>query len=120
MTIETVQKRLKILSDLQDELNRIRALVNESLDNDPVYQEVQEAEKKIKEETKEKKQKVKAAPTIKSMDDELKEIRNQIKENKEILALELANYYKESGSLQIVDEDGNTKRVIFSVRLTSN
>jgi len=117
MSLETVQKRLKILSDLQDEVNRIRALFNESLENDPMYQEVQEVEKKVKEETKEKKMKVKSAPTIKSMDNELKELRGQIKENKEILALELADYYRESGSLDITDEDGNVKRVVFSVRL---
>ena len=60
---------------------------------------------------------MKAAPTVKNMEDELKKIRNDIKENKEALAQELADYYKESGSLQIVDEDGETKRIIFSAKL---
>ncbi len=117
MSTETIKKRLKIISDLQEEINRIKALFTESLENDPVYQEVQEEEKKIKEETKEKKQKLKIAPTIQNMDNEMRQLRKEISENKEILALELANYYKESGSLEITDEDGRTKRIVFSVRL---
>jgi len=119
MSTETIKKRLKIISDLQEEINRVKALFTESLENDPVYQEVQEEEKKLKEETKDKKQKVKMAPTIKNMDDQIKQFRKEIQENKEILAMELADYYKESGLLEITDEDGNTKRVVFSVRLIS-
>jgi hypothetical protein len=119
MSIDTIQRRLKILSDLQDEINKIMGLVRESLENDPEYQAVQEAEKKLKEETKDKKVKAKSAPTLKNMDDEVKELRRQVKENKEILAIELADYYKESGSLEIVDNEGNVKRVVFSVKLVN-
>ena len=41
------------------------------------------------------------------------------KENKEILSQELVDYYKESGSLEIEDADGNVKRMKFSVTLVS-
>lgn len=117
MENEQINKRLKIISDITEEIRKIKSVYEESLENDPFYQEVQEKEKKLKEETQEKKAKVKAAPTIKNMDDEIKKLKNDLKEHKEALAQELADYYKESGSLQILDEDGNMKRIIFSVKL---
>jgi len=119
MNLETVTKRLKIISDLQEELNRIRALRDESLENDPQYQQFQEETTKIREESKVKKDKILSTPTVKPMLDDIKKLRDEINENKEILAQELIDYYKESGSMEIVDQDGNTKRMKFSVRLVS-
>lgn len=120
MSLETITKRLKIISDLQEELNKVRTLLEETLENDPAYQELQEVSTKAKEETKIKKDKVMTTTTVKSFNDQIKEFRDELKENKEILAQELADYYKESGSLEIVDEEGNTKRIIFSVKLVNH
>lgn len=120
MELDVINKRIKILSDLQDEINRVKAACDESLENDPQYQEIQEQSQKFKEEIKDKKVKVNSNQTIKSMTDQIKELRNEIKENKEILAQELADYYKESGSLQIVDDNGATKRIIFSAKLVND
>ena len=84
------------------------------------YQEVQEAEAKFKEENKFKKEKVLANTTIQNFQEQIKKIREDIKEHRETLAQELADYYKESGSLEITDEEGNTKRIIFSVKLVNS
>jgi molybdopterin converting factor small subunit len=119
MSTDTIKKRLKIISDLQEEVSRIKSVYEESLEDNPVYQEVQKVEERYKEETKDKKQKIRLTPNIMAIDNELKDLRKQIKENREILAAELAEYYKESGSLEITDTDGTTKRIVFSVRLVS-
>jgi len=119
MSTDTIKKRLKIISDLQEEANKIKATFEESLEDNPVYQEIQKVEERFKEETKDKKQKVRLAPNIMAIDTELKDLRKQIKENREILAAELAEYYKESGSLEITDSDGTTKRIVFSVKLVA-
>jgi len=119
MSTDTIKKRLKIISDLQEEVNKIKVVFEESLEDNPVYQEIQKVEERYKEETKDKKQKVRLAPNIMAIDNELRDLRKQIKENREILAAELAEYYKESGSLEITDSDGTTKRIVFSVRLVS-
>lgn len=117
MSIETINKRLKIISDLQEELNKAKNALDEKLEDDPAYQKFQEEQTKISEEIKAKKEKILVAPTLKSMDNELRKIRQEIKENKEFLAVELADYYKESGSFEITDEDGNTMRIVFSAKL---
>ncbi len=120
MSIETINKRLKILSDLKEEQNKIKAVLDDTLDDNKDFQTVQEETTKLKEEVKEKKEKVMATPVIKDLGEQLKKVNDEIKENKEILALELADYYKDSGSLQIVDGEGNTKRIVFSAKLVNS
>lgn len=101
------------------EIHKITEVYNESLENDPVFQEIQEKEQKFKEEHKEQKQKVKMNESLKAMEDELKKLKTEIKENKEILSLELAEYYKDSGSLEIEDAEGNVKRIVFAAKLVN-
>lgn len=114
-----ILKRLKIISDLTEELNKAKAALDEKLEDDPAYQKFQEEQLKIREETKMKKEKIMTTQTVKAMDDELANLRKEIKENKEILAVELAEYYKDSGSLEITDDEGNTKRIVFSAKLVN-
>lgn len=120
MSIETINKRLKILSDLKDEMNKIKAVFDETLEEDPTYQKIQEETAKVKEETKTKKDRVMASSTIKDLSEQIKKLRDDMKENREILAQELADYYKDSGLLQITDTEGNTKRIIFSAKLVNS
>ena len=117
MSTDTIKKRLKIISDLQEEVNKVKAVYEESLEDNPVYQEIQKAAEQLKEETKDKKQKVRLAPTIMAMDNEMKDLRKQIKENREVLAAELVEYYKETGSMEVTDSEGVTKRILFSAKL---
>lgn len=117
MSLEMVNKRLKIIEDLQEEINRIKALYSETLENSEEMQKIEEESKKFREETKERKQKVMQKPELVSFQEQMKDISSEIKANKEVLAQELADYYKESGSMEFTDSDGNTKRVIFSVKL---
>ena len=122
MSIEIIQKRLKIINDLQAEINKSKQVYDETLENNPIYQEVQMKEeevKKIKEASKEKVEKVKENPTLKGINNQIKELKEELKSNKEALSQELADYYRESGSMEIIDLDGNTKHIRFSAKLTS-
>ena len=122
MSIEMIQRRLKIINDLQVEINKNKEVYNDTIENNPVYQEVQQQEeevKKIKQASKEKIEKVKENPTLKGINDQIKELKEELKSNKEALSQELADYYRESGSMEIVDPDGNTMHIKFSAKLTS-
>lgn len=120
MNLDMINKRLKIISDQHVELKKIKDLYQESLENDPVFQDLQEEAKTFREQNKEKKIQVTEKESLKHIADQIKELSNDIKENKDILAQELADYYKDSGSMEITDEDGNTKRIIFSVKLVNS
>lgn len=120
MQDESILKRLKIINDLKEEIGKVKALYDESLEDDNSLQEAEEQAEKIKNELKERKLKVFAKPEVQEMNFKLKELKDELKENNEILAQELADYYKESGSLQITDEEGNQKRIKFSAKLISS
>jgi len=122
MSIDMIQRRLQIISDLQVEINKLKANYDDTLENNPTYQEAQKEEeevKKIKESAKVKVEKVKENPTLKGMSDQLKELKEELKNNKDVLSQELADYYRESGSMEITDTDGNTKHIKFSAKLTN-
>jgi hypothetical protein len=119
MNKDMIEKRMGILADLQDELNGLKVQYNDLLENDVTFQKVQEELTKIKAESKEKQDKLLSNGVSKAIVDQMREKRQEIKENKEILPQELVEYYKESGSMEIEDSEGNVKRMKFSVTLVN-
>ncbi len=119
MNQESINKRLKIIADLQVELKKLRALYQESLENDPQYQEIQEQAQKHREETKVRKDQVLSNSSYQNIADKIKDVQTELKEHKEILSQDLVDFYKESGSPEIEDEEGNVKRMKFSVKLVN-
>ena len=117
MKVGQIVRRIKIIEDLAEELNKIKALYEESLDNDDTFQEIEEHAKALRDESKEKKQQVLDKPEIKEFMQQIKEIRQDMKENSEVLSQELADYYKESGLLEITDADGKVRKIKFSAKL---
>ena len=58
MNKNMIAKRLQIIEDLMTELNVIKDMYDSALENDPIYQEVQETESKAKSEVKQKRGKL--------------------------------------------------------------
>ncbi len=116
---EMIQKRLKILSDLKDEMTSLKENLEDLLDNDPLYQEMQEKNEEVREEKKAIKNRMMNNDTYTSLENEIKDKRMEIKENKEALSVELVEHYRKNGSFEIIDEAGNVKRMKFSVKLVS-
>ena len=117
MTQEMINKRLKIVEDLQEEVRRIKAVYSESLDESDDFQDLEEETKKFRQESKEKKERIFEKPEIKEFKEQIKELQRDIKDQKEVLSMELAEHYKDSGSNEITDSDGNKKRMVFNVKL---
>ena len=118
---ETIKKRLKIIQDLQEELNKLQEQYQDALESDSQYVESQERLEELKEEAKEKreviKQKVTQNSSYSALKNEINEKKMEIKENKEVLSQELVTYFKETGIVEIEDTEGNLKKMKFSVRL---
>ena len=119
MSTEMINKRLQIIEELNAELNILKDQFSDALENDVDYQALVELEAKTKDEVKVKKAHVLEKPSYKKLAELIKEKRTEIKENKEALAQELVEYYKETGSLEFTDQNGETKRLKFSVKLVN-
>jgi hypothetical protein len=120
MSTEKITNRLKIISDISDEIKKVRALYVEDLEQDQSYVELQEEKKKVREQSRTHRLRALNNPTFNEYELHIKELREDMKENKEILAQEIVDYYKESGKMEIMDEEGHTRRVVFSVKLVKN
>lgn len=119
MSNASIAKRLKIIEDLMDELNVLKDMYESALENDPAYQEVQEVEEKTKGEIKQKKSLVMSNTEYIKLAEQMKEKRLEIKDAKDALSQDLADFYREEGILEIEDHNGNIKRIKFSARLTN-
>lgn len=123
MNNSTILKRLRIIKDLQSDLNTLNEMLEDTLENDPQYQRIQEKVEEIKEDAKVQKEliqtRVLERDTIKRLKNDIKEKRDEIKESREVLSQELADYYRQTGALEIKDENGDVKKLKFSVKLTN-
>jgi small-conductance mechanosensitive channel len=119
MDANIIQKRLQIIEDVNDELKMIKEQYNQLLEDNAQYQEVLEQERQLKAEYKEKKAHLTSSQMYQNYEEQMKEKRRDIKELKEVLAQEVADYYATNGKLEIEDNNGDTKKIRFSVRLTN-
>jgi DNA repair ATPase RecN len=119
MSNSMIAKRLKIIEELTDELNVLKEMYESALENDPAFQEVQEIEEKAKTEIKQKKSLVTSNTEYIRLAEQVKEKRTEIAEAKDALAQELADFYREQGTLEIEDHNGNIKKIKFSAKLTN-
>lgn len=118
MNDAVIKKRLKIIADLMSELKKIKADADELLEKAPVLEENVIKEKELREQVKKQKDDFTAGNSMLSaLVEELRKKRQELKEHKDVLAMELVDYYKENGILEITDQDGNIKKLKFSVKL---
>lgn len=119
MNQELITKRLKIIEDLQEEVKKIRNSIQDALDSDADYQALQETINNNRVAVKESKDKISQKAVIKELELQLKEQRNALKEIKEVLSQELADYYRQEGTMEVEDHKGDIKRMKFNVSLIS-
>ena len=120
MSIDKIKKRIKIIQDLQEEVRKIKVNYEDSFNNNSVVQDMQKKEEELKmtlASYKEKVETVKEEPVLKAMIEDMKDLKEQIKENKEVLSQELVDYYRETGSMEIVDTNGETYHIKFDAKL---
>ena len=108
-----------MLEDLQDELRGLRQQSNEMLEDDPEYARIKEETALIKEQVKEKKAQVVEATAYNEVQEKMKEIRADIKDQQEALSQELIELYKDEGVTVVETPSGDVKKLKFNVKLVS-
>jgi hypothetical protein len=119
MNIEMITKRLEIMEQINEELKKIKNAIQDELDNDDDFQSLQMMATEHKAKAKQVREKVAEKASIKELELNLKEKKQELKELKEVLSQELADYYRQEGTMEIEDHTGNIKRMKFNVSLIS-
>lgn len=114
-----IQNRLEIIDELTEELNILKDEYEELLEKDTEYVAIEEQQEKVKEEKRMARARLKENSTYATLQEDMKEKRKEISENKQILSQDLVDLYKKKGKVEIVTPDGDVKRMKFSVRLVN-
>jgi hypothetical protein len=117
MSQEIITRRLTVIKELEDEKKKISQALQDMLDKDEDYIDLKEKANAHRETVKMSKGRIDEKSYIKDFQAQLKDKAKEIKEIKEILSQELADYYRNEGTMQIEDQEGNIKRLKFNVSL---
>ena len=112
--INTASSRL---NDLTYEAKEYKAILDEILESDNEFQEIDKEAKKQAKLRATARQKALNTPGAKTNIDKLKETQTQLREVKIALSDYLAQYVKISGSNQIEGPDGVVRSIIYTAKL---
>lgn len=112
--INTASSRL---NDLTYEAKEYKSMLDEILESDTEFQEIDKESKKQAKLRAVARQKALNTPSAKTNIDKLKETQTQLREVKTALSDYLAQYVKISGSNQIEGPDGVVRRIIYTAKL---
>ncbi len=108
------------LNDLTYEAKEYKAMLDEILESDTEFQEIDKEAKKQAKLRAVARQKALNTQGAKTNIDKLKETQTQLREVKTALSDYLAQYVKISGSNQIEGPDGVVRRIIYTAKLVKS
>lgn len=115
--VELIKTNIDNMDKLQLELRKHREMFEDSFNNDPVYREHTE---KVKEVTKAKsatKQQIMKQPSVMQLSNQIKSMRQEIKERQASLSDYLQEYQRLTGATEIETNNGDILRIVNSSKL---
>lgn len=116
--LETVRRRLTILEEADNQLQKQKEMLDDVFVNDAAYQKADEAVKEVSKKRTDERARITKTPQAQMVLEKIKEIKTDIDENKDILSQELMQYYKVAGVTEIEDSQGNIQEFKITVKLT--
>ncbi len=117
MDISSIQKRIKMIEDLEGENRTLKDMIDSQLEADGVYQEAAKEAKQKGLEKKSARDRVLSDPGNQKTISDMKANQEEIATLKEILSTELVDFYNKSKQDEIDDGSGVARKFKFSVKL---
>ncbi len=105
------------IDKLSVEAKKLKEMLDDIFDNDPTYKQHSEAAKeatKVKQQTKSE---ILKRPQAKELNDKIKTMKSEIKEQQGALSDYLQEYQRMSGVSEIEGEDGEVREIVYSAKL---
>lgn len=117
-TIENLIKtHISHIETVKNELSKQVEMMNDVLNNDSGYKEAAEQGKEVNKKKAEAKQNVLKSPSNASLNQKIKDMRQELKELKGALSNYLQQYQKIADTDQIESEDGEVRQIVYSAHL---
>lgn len=117
-TIENLIKtHVSHIESVKIELHKHAEMMNDVLNNDSGYKKVADEIKELNKKKTEAKQNVLKSPNNASLNQKIKDMKQELKELNTALSNYLQQYQKLADTDQIESEDGEVRQIVYSARL---
>ncbi|TRZ52900.1 hypothetical protein D4S03_02730 [bacterium] len=117
-TIENLIKtHISHIDTVKTELGKQVEMMNDVLNNDSAYKEAADEGKEVNKKKAEAKQNILKSPSNASLNQKIKDMRQELKELKGALSGYLQQYQKIADTDQIESEDGEVRQIVYSAHL---
>lgn len=117
-----IKSHISHIETVKNELGKQAEMMNDVFANDTGYKEASDQGKEVNKKKAEAKQNVLKSPSNASLNQKIKDMRQELKELKTALSTYLQQYQKIADTDQIESEDGEVRQIVYSahlVKLTS-
>lgn len=112
-----VKQYIAAIAKLQGELKEKSQMLNDAFEGDAVYQEHAQKAKEANRVKSATKQQILKQPAVAELNERVRNLRFDIKENQALLSDYLAQYQKATGATQIEDEEGEVLEIVSVIKL---
>jgi len=119
MELSTIQNRIKMIEDLEAENKVSKDLLKSELENSGEYQKAAQDAKEAQTKKRREKELVMQKSECEKIVMDIKANNEEIATLKEILSVELADYYQKNKTDEIIGHDGKQRKFKIIARLTS-
>lgn len=117
-TIENlIKSHISHIESVKNELAKQAEMMNDVLNNDPAFKEASEQGKEVNKKKAEAKQNILKSPSNASLNQKIKDMRQELKELKGALSNYLQQYQKIADTDQIESEDGEVRQIVYQAHL---
>lgn len=120
MELSTIQNRIKMIEELENENKISKDLLKSELENSGEYQAAATRAKEAQGKKRREKELVMAQSECEKIVSDIKANNEEISTLKEILSTELADYYQKNKTDQIIGHDGKQRKFKIIARLSAN
>jgi predicted RNase H-like nuclease (RuvC/YqgF family) len=118
INMESMIKNYLATNDkLSVEAKKLKEMLDDIMNADPTYRQHTEEAKEAAKKKGQTKAEILKRPQAKELDDKLKTLKSEIKENQGALSDYLQEYQRLSGVDEIEGEDGQVRQIVYTARL---
>ncbi len=114
---DLIKNHISSIDNLQGELKKQKEMLDDIFANDPVYQSHLEQAKEATKLKSATKQQILKQPQAKELDDRIKSMKSEVKEQQAALSDYLQEYNRISGVNEIEGEDGEVREIVYVAKL---
>lgn len=117
MDLNVIKERIKIIEELEDENRKAKELLKSALENDGSYTKVAEEAKSSALKRKELRDSIYHQEGNAKLVEDIRENLDEVKTLREILSVELMDFYSEKKTDKITDSSGETRTFKIQIKL---